>query len=117
MKDSISARIRRIITGTANSIVSRIEGLAPETILEQAIDEVDSAIDEVKAELGLVIAQKHHVSKAMSRLNEENVRLEEQILVAMREGRDDLAETAVGRQVDIEDQLPALENQLAHLAG
>ena len=49
---SISSRIRRIIAGTANSIVEKIEGLAPEAVLKEAIREVDSAIDEVRAEMG-----------------------------------------------------------------
>ena len=117
MNDSISSRIRRIITGTAHSIVTTIEGLAPESILSQAIDEVDHAIDEVRAELGKIVAQKHHVTKTMTRLNNEHSNLETQIETALEEQRDDLVETALGRQVDIEDQLPALEDQLGQLSG
>jgi phage shock protein A len=116
MNDSIASRIRRIITGTAHSIVTTIEGLAPENILGQAIDEVDHAIDEVRAELGKVVAQKHHVTKTMTRLNQEHASLEAQLETALAGERDDLVETALGRQVDIEDQLPALEDQLGALA-
>ena len=115
MNDTISSRIRRIITGTAGSIVSKIEGLAPEAILEQAIAEVDSALDEIKAELGRITAQKYHVSKAMTKLNEEHGKIEEQTNIAQKEGRSDLLEAAISRQIDIEDQLPALESQLADL--
>lgn len=115
MKDTISNRIRRIITGTASSIVSKIEGLAPEVVLEQAVAEVDDALDEVKAELGRTTAQKYHVSKAMTKLNEEHSRIEEQTGEALKQGRKDLVETAISRQIDIEDQLPALENQLSEL--
>ncbi|TVR52441.1 MAG: PspA/IM30 family protein [Puniceicoccaceae bacterium] len=115
MKDTIRARITRIMTGTAHTIVSKIEGLAPEMILEQAINEVDAAVDDVRAELGRVTAQKHHVTRAMSKLNQEHSDLEEQIETALGEGRKDLAEVAVSRQVDIEDQLPSLENQLGDL--
>ncbi|MBC2595269.1 PspA/IM30 family protein [Ruficoccus amylovorans] len=115
MNDSISNRIRRIITGTASSIVSKIEGLAPEVVLEQAIAEVDSALDEVKAELGRVTAQKYHVTKAMTKLNEEHSTIEDQTLEAHKQGRKDLVEAAISRQLDIEDQLPALESQLGEL--
>ncbi|MDP0498001.1 MAG: PspA/IM30 family protein, partial [Verrucomicrobiota bacterium JB024] len=115
MNDTISSRIRRIITGTASSIVSKIEGLAPEVVLEQAIAEVDAALDEVKAELGRVTAQKYHVSKAMTKLNEEHSRIEEQTMEAHKQGRKDLVEAAISRQLDIEDQLPALESQLGEL--
>ncbi|WOO40044.1 PspA/IM30 family protein [Rubellicoccus peritrichatus] len=115
MNDTISSRIRRIITGTAGSIVSKIEGLAPEAVLEQAIAEVDSALDQVKAELGSITAQKYHVSKAMTKLNEEHGKIEEQTVTAQKEGRKDLLEAAISRQIDIEDQLPTLESQLADL--
>lgn len=117
MNDTISARIRRIITGTASSIVAKIEGLAPEMVLDQAILEVDDAIDTVRAELGRVTAQKHHITKAMARLNQEHAKLDEQLRVAHGQGRNDLVETALGRQVDIEDQLPTLEIQLGALSA
>lgn len=117
MKDTISNRIRRIITGTANSIVTKIEGLAPEAVLEAAIHEVDGAIDEVRAELGRITAQKHHVTKAISKLNEEHDRLGEHIGAAQGESRHDLLEAALSRQIDIEDQLPTLENQLSSLGA
>ena len=116
MKDNIRTRIGRILTGTANSIVSKIEGLAPEVILEQAIDEVDSAIDEAKVEQGRLKAQKHHINKAMSKLNDEHDRIDDQLLVAKQEGRNDLLEAAISRQLDIEDQLPALQQQFEQLS-
>jgi len=115
MKDSIRNRIGRILTGTANSIVSKIEGLAPEVILEQAITEVDSAIDEAKVEQGRIKAQKHHVTKATSKLNAEHDALNDQLMVAKEQNREDLLEVAISRQLDIEDQLPALQQQLEDL--
>ena len=117
MKDSISNRIGRIIAGTANSIVSKIEGLAPDSVHEQAINELDQALDEVKVELGLVSAQKYQVSKSMARLNGENAKLDEHVMTAYRAGRKDLVESALARQTDIEDQLPTLEAQLGRLSG
>lgn len=115
MNEKISQRIRRIITGSANSIVTKIEGLAPEMILEQAINEVDGALDEVKVELGRTTAQRHHVSKAMSKLNAEHGQLDESLRIAGEDGRRDLQEAGVSRQLDIEDQLSLLESQLADL--
>lgn len=117
MNEKISQRIRRIITGSANSIVTKIEGLAPEMILEQAINEVDGALDEVRVELGRTTAQKHHVSKAISKLNQEHTQLGEQITTAKGDSRMDLLEAGISRQIDIEDQLAALESQLADLGN
>lgn len=116
MKDTIRSRIGRILTGTANTIVTKIEGLAPEVILEQAVHEVDSAIDEAKVELGRIKAQKYHVNKAMAKLNRENDEIEDQLEVAQKEGREDLLEAGVSRQLDIEDQLPALQGQMEDLS-
>lgn len=117
MNEKISQRIRRIITGTANSIVTKIEGLAPEIVLEQAINEVDGALDEVRVELGRTTAQKHHVSKAIGKLNHEHSQLEEQMVVAKSDARRDLLEAGISRQIDIEDQLAALDSQLADLGN
>lgn len=115
MKDSIRNRIGRILTGTANSIVTKIEGLTPEVVLEQAIVEVDSAIDEAKVEQGRIKAQKHHVTKATGKLNAEHDTLNGQLLLAREQNREELLEAAVSRQLDIEDQLPALQQQLEDL--
>jgi phage shock protein A len=115
MNEKISQRIRRIITGSANSIVTKIEGLAPEIILEQAINEVDGALDEVKVELGRTTAQRHHVSKAMGKLNAEHSQLDESLKIASEDSRRDLQEAGVSRQLDIEDQLSLLESQLGDL--
>ena len=117
MKDSISSRIRRIIAGTAHSIVSKLEGLDPEGVLKQAISEVDDAIDEVRAEMGQITAQKHHVTKAISKLNSEHDLITKQMETAMSQGRKDLMEVAVSRQIDIEDLLPALETQLGECSS
>lgn len=116
MNDSIASRIGRIIAGTAHSIVSKIEGLSKESVLEQALKELDGALNEVKAELGLVNAQKYQVSKSMTRLNNEHSILDEQVADAYKAGRMDLVESALARQTDIEDQLPALEAQLGRLS-
>ena len=78
---------------------------------------MDNAIDDVRSELGVITAQKHHVSKTMARLNQEHSDLEEQALLAFQQGRKDLAESALARQTDIEDQLPTLEGQLPRLSA
>lgn len=117
MKEGLTARIKRIITGGAHAIIDAVEDLAPDAVMEQAIREVESAIDEVRAELGRNAASKH---LATSRLMEENKRHEDlaaQIEVAVREKRDDLAEAAIARQLDIEAQIPVLESAIADAAG
>jgi len=112
MKEKLSARISRIIAGTANSIVDSIEGTMPETVMEQAIRDVDGVIGEVREELGRVEANKHLLVKKMADLSARHDSLSEQIQTAVNESRDDLAEAAIAKQLDIEAQLPILEQNL-----
>jgi phage shock protein A len=109
MSESLTGRVGRIISGSVNALVDAIENAAPGAVMEEAIREVDSAIDEVRTELGKVIAGKH---LANTRLMSENTKHEElaaKIQLAISEGRDDLAEAAIAHQLDIEAKIPVLE--------
>jgi phage shock protein A len=112
MKESLTGRVKRIISGSLNAMIDAVEGMAPETVMEEAVREVDEAVDEVRAELGRVAANKHLAS---TRLMEDNRRHEDltgKIELAVSEGRDDLAEAAIAKQLDIEAQIPILEQSI-----
>lgn len=113
MKEGISARVGRILSGSVNSLLDAMENMAPETVMEQAVREVDGAIDEVRAELGRIAANKHLASKRLMDANKRHEDLVERIDLAVSEGRDDLAEAAVSRQLDLEAQIPVLETSIA----
>lgn len=113
MSEALASRVARLISGSINAFVNAVENAAPDIVMEQAIREIDSVIDDVRAELGKVIAAKHLSS---SRLKDENNRYEElaeKIEVAVASSRDDLAEAAISRQLDIEVQIPVLEQTIA----
>ncbi|MDH3763867.1 MAG: PspA/IM30 family protein, partial [Gammaproteobacteria bacterium] len=55
MKENIANRVGRIISGSLNALVDAVENAAPETVMEEAIREIDGAIDEVRTELGRVV--------------------------------------------------------------
>jgi len=109
MKETLINRVGRIISGSVNSLIESIENAAPESVLTQAMREVESAIDDIRQELGQVLAKKH---LAGTKLMEENKRHEDlagKIELAVNENRDDLAEAAIARQLDIEAQIPVLK--------
>lgn len=113
MSESMSSRVGRILSGGVSALLSAVENAAPETVMAEAISEIDGAIDEVRTELGKTLTAKHLAS---TRLMEENARhtdLTDKIALAVEEKRDDLAEAAVGQQLDIEAQLPVLETAVA----
>jgi phage shock protein A len=117
MKESIAGRVSRIVSGSINALIDAVENTAPETVMEQAVRDIDAAIDEVRAELGKVIAAKHLANTRLMEENRKHEELAERIELAVREGRDDLAEAAIAHQIDIEAQVPVLEAAVTDGAG
>jgi len=113
MKESITSRVGRIVSSSVNALVDAIENVAPEMVMEEAIREVDGVIDEVRAELGRIIAQRHLAEQRLADSRKSHTSLSQKIQLAVTEGRDDLAEAAIAQQFDIEAQIPVLEKSIA----
>lgn len=113
MSETLSNRVGRLVSGGFHALLDKAEDLAPMAAFNESVRELDKAIDEVRSELGKVVAQKHLATK---KLNDENTRhesLNESILTAVNMGRDDLAQVGIAEQIDIEAKLPILENTIA----
>ncbi len=117
MREGITGRVGRIISGSFNALVDAVENAAPEIVMEQAIREVDEAIEDVRTELGKTIANKHLTNSRLMQINNMVEELAEKIELAVTENRDDLAEAAIARQLDLEAQIPVLENQMGELGN
>lgn len=117
MKEKITGRVGRIISGTFHALMDAVENAAPEVVMEQALREIDDAVEEVRAELGKVIANKHLANSRLLQVNQKCEDLAEKIELAVNEERDDLAEAAISQQLDIEAQIPVLEAQISDLSG
>ena len=113
MKDPLSSRVGRILSGGINAIIDAIENASPELVMEEAIREIDSAVDDVRTELGVVVANRHLANKRLMEENRKHEELTEKIGVAVNASRDDLAEAAISQQMDIEAQIPVLEKSIA----
>lgn len=116
MTSHIAKRVGSIISGSLHAIMDAIEGCSPEIIMEQAIREVEHAITDVRAELGKVIASRHLANKRLVQKNAQHDEYGNQAEIAVQERRDDLAEIAIARQLDIEAQIPVLEQAIADSA-
>lgn len=116
MAETLRIRVGRVIAGSLNALIDRIEDQAPEAMMEQAIREVDDVIDDVRGELGTVAANRHLAQQQHADLNKRHLDLTRNVEHAIAGDRDDLARAAVARQLDIEAQLPVLETTLADLA-
>lgn len=51
MKEGITGRVARIISGSVNALIDAVENAAPAVMMEEAIREIDAAINDVGLEL------------------------------------------------------------------
>ena len=115
MGEGIKSRVGRVLAGGLNKCIESFEGLAPDAVLEQTVREIDGAIEEVRSEYGRELAAKHLTTKRLFEANKKHDDLGERLEVALKEGRDDLAEAAIALQLDIEAQIPVIEQTLADI--
>jgi phage shock protein A len=113
MSESISRRVARLVSGSLNALVDAVENSAPDTVMTQAIKEIDSAIADSRSELGQQIAQKHLASKRLIDENNRHENLTAQLEIAVQNGRDDLAAVGIAEQMDIEARIPVLEASIS----
>lgn len=115
MSDTLKSRVGRIIAGSVNALLDRLEDQQPEAMMAQSLRELDTLLDDVRHELGKTSANLHLARQQHARLNQQHQTLAEHIEHAIAEGRDDLAQAAIARQIDIEAQLPVMDASLAEL--
>jgi phage shock protein A len=116
MSETLTSRVGRLNAGGFHSIVDAVENAGPESVMEQAIREIDSAIADVRTDLGTIEAQRHLTAKRLAEDSGRHDRLSDQAREALTEQREDLAQAAIERQIDLEAQMPILETRLTDLA-
>ncbi|WP_109078328.1 PspA/IM30 family protein [Aggregatibacter kilianii] len=117
MSETLARRVGRLVSGGFHAILDAAENLAPEAVMNENIREIERAIDEVRSELGKILVQKHLATKKMADESSRHEALQEHIQEALKSHRDDLAETGIAEQMDIEARLPVLENTVADCAA
>lgn len=113
MSESLARRVARLVSGGFHAMLDKAEDCMPEAVMQENIRELERTIDEVRAELGKVLAQKHLATKKLADENNRHEQLGGQIASALDAGREDLAKAGIAEQLDIEARLPVLEQSLA----
>lgn len=113
MAETLTARVTRILAGSAHAFFDAVEELAPEAMMRQALRDIDDVVNEARGDLGKVEVAKHLITSQMNRLNSENEQLAGQIETALEQGQEDLARAGIERQTLIDDQTPVLQRALA----
>ena len=104
MAESIFARVSRLLSATVEDAVDRMEQAGGDAVMREAIREADRAIDQVKAELESTMARRLQAARQQKMLTERVEELTTKAKFALGQGREDLAEAALSRQVDFEAQ-------------
>jgi hypothetical protein len=115
--DSVLSRVGRVITGLTHAAVAAAEQASPIAVIEQAVREIDGAIEEVRASLGKTTAEQHRIDLRLEELGAEHGALEAKVKLALDAQRDDLARAGVARQVDIEAQTEVLKKLRGEVSG
>jgi phage shock protein A len=113
MSEGLIKRISRLVSASANSLVDSIESAAPQMVMEEAIREIEAATKDVRIQLGKLEASKYLSTQTLNKDNEKHAELQAQIEVAVQQSRDDLAEVAIAKQMDIEAMIPVIEKNIA----
>ena len=108
MAESIIIRIKRIVSGSVQDLVDAMEKAGADTVMREAVRELDRIVDEVKTERDEATARRLQAVRQQRMYKERLEGIQEKAQFAMNEGREDLAEAALHRQIDFEAQVKKL---------
>jgi phage shock protein A len=109
MAESIFSRVSRLLSARVEDTVDRMEQSGGDAVMRETVREVDRAIDDVKADQEAAMARRLQSVRQQKMLRERVEELGKKAKFAVSEGRDDLAEAAVSRQLDFEQEFVKLE--------
>ena len=113
MTESVAARVRRLLSGSVEDLVDRMERGSSETVMREAIREVDRAIDETKSVHGHALLKRQQAQRHVALATDKISDLKSKAAMAVQQNRDDLAEAAIARQLDLEAQIPLIQANVA----
>jgi phage shock protein A len=109
MAESIFARVSRLLSATVEDSVDRMEQAGGDAVMREAIREADRAIDQVRSQHETAMARRLQAARQQKMLAGKLEELTAKARFALDEGREDLAEAALSRQIDFEEQSRKLD--------
>jgi phage shock protein A len=109
MAEQIFQRVRRILNARLEDAVDRMERSGSDSVMREAIREVGRAIDQIQVDYEAVMSSRLLAVRQQKALRKKAIELTDKAKFALAEGREDLAEAALGRQVDFEEQAGKLD--------
>jgi phage shock protein A len=113
MRDTLRSRVRRFFGAGAHGLVGVLEALAPEQVLREAMREADLGIEALRRELSRRAVDRCLTRSQLQAQQRAHAELDSQIGVAIACQRDDLATSAIARQLEAEAECEQLTERLA----
>ena len=112
MSESLVLRVKRLISGSVNGAVDALETANAEVVMREAVREIERATDDVREELARTMTARHQTNRLLEHTKAKLVELSARAKLAVDQARDDLAEAALSRQLDLEAEIPAHESKI-----
>lgn len=109
MAESIFARVRRVVSANVEDSVDQMERRGGPKVMAEAIREVDRVVDEVRAEHESATARRLQAMRQKRMIVDKLAALDGKARFALAESREDLAEAAIARQIELEAQSTRLD--------
>jgi phage shock protein A len=114
MSESIFMRVRRVLSGRVEDRVDEMERSNNDTVMREAVREVVRAIDEVRHDQQAAMVRRLQAARQEETLAKKVEELTSKARFALGEGREDLAEGALARQIELEEQTGRLKSIQEH---
>jgi phage shock protein A len=109
MVDSIFVRVQRVVSSGIDSVVETAEQLSGTGLMRQSLREMDGAIARAKQEAQAARAKRLQTDHQLLAAAAQADTLKEQAGFAISRGREDLAQAAIARQIEVETLSARLE--------
>ena len=108
MAESILARVSFLLSATLEDAIDRMQRAGGAAVMHDSIRDAERAIEQAKVELEASMARRLQAARQQKMFTERAEALTAKAGSALGQGREDLAEAALSRQVDFEEQAKAL---------
>jgi phage shock protein A len=117
MSESLVLRVKRLISGSVNGVVDALETANAEVVMREAVREIERATDDVREELARTITTRHQTNRLLEHTKGKLIELTDRAKLAVDQARDDLAEAALSRQLDLEAEIPVHKAKVVELTA
>lgn len=117
MSGTLSHRVGRLMSGSFHTLIDATENLVPEAAMNKSIREIKRAVDEVRAELGKALTQRHLAAGKVADEGNRHEAIDANLQATVATGCGDLIEASIAEQMSVEARLLVLEDTIVGYAA